>query len=82
MASNPCLTILLVYSALVTISLIITSALLATNHTSVVCSGEGGDGEVVIEFFLGLTLTGPSHVHIDAIFSFVDECRPNFPQTS
>ena len=52
MASNPCLTILLVYSALITISLIITSALLATNHGhSVVCSGEGGDGEVVVTHY-------------------------------
>ena len=51
MATNPCLTILLVYSALVTISLISTSALLATNHTSVVCSGEGGDGEVVVTHY-------------------------------
>ena len=52
MASNPCLTILLVYSALITISLVITSALLATNHRhSVVCSGEGGDGEVVVTHY-------------------------------
>ena len=51
MASNPCLTISLVYSALVTIALIITSALLATNHTSMVCSGEGGDGEVVVTHY-------------------------------
>ena len=48
MASNPCLTVLLVYSAIITISLVITSALLATNHgRSVVCSGEGVEEEVV-----------------------------------
>ena len=39
MGSNPCLTFLLVYSATVSIALIITSALLATNHSTVVCKG-------------------------------------------
>ena len=40
-SSNPCLTILLVYSATVTIALIITGALLGTTHTSVTCAGDG-----------------------------------------
>ena len=38
-SSNPCLTILLVYSALCTIALIITGSLLGTTHTSVTCTG-------------------------------------------
>ena len=40
-SSNPCLTILLVYSATVTIALIITGSLLCTTHTSVTCAGDG-----------------------------------------
>ena len=40
-SSNPCLTILLVYSATVTIALIVTGALLGTTHTSVTCAGDG-----------------------------------------
>ena len=40
-SSNPCLTFLLVYSATVTIALIITGALLGTTHTSVTCAGDG-----------------------------------------
>ena len=40
-SSNPCLTFLLVYSATVTIALIITGALLGTTHTSVTCAGNG-----------------------------------------
>ena len=40
-SSNPCLTILLVYSATVTIALIITGSLLGTTHTSVTCAGDG-----------------------------------------
>ena len=48
MASNPCLTFLLVYSAIITISLIITSAQLAINHgRSMVCSGDGVEEEIV-----------------------------------
>ena len=42
--ANPCLTFLLVYAGITLIGLIITSALLATAHTTVVCEG---DGEVV-----------------------------------
>ena len=38
-SSNPCLTVLLVYSALCTIALIITGSLLGTTHTSVTCTG-------------------------------------------
>ena len=49
MASNPCLTFLLVYSALVSIALIITSVLLATAHTTVVCTGDGK--EVVVNHY-------------------------------
>ena len=37
MGSNPCLTFLLVYSATVSIALIFSSSLLATNHSTVVC---------------------------------------------
>ena len=47
MASNPCLTFLLVYSALITIALMVTSTLLATNHSTVVCKGGGEGGEEV-----------------------------------
>ena len=47
MSSNPCLTFLLVYSAIVSIALIITSALLATSHSTLVCKGDGGE-EVVV----------------------------------
>ena len=46
MSSNPCLTFLLVYSALITIALMVTSTLLATSHSTVVCKG-GKGGEVV-----------------------------------
>ena len=49
MTSNPCLTFLLVYSALVSIALVITSALLATAHTTVLCTGEGE--EVVVNHY-------------------------------
>ena len=49
MASNPCLTFLLVYSGIVTITLIITSALLVTTHTKVVCKGDGE--EVVVNHY-------------------------------
>ena len=45
MGSNPCLTFLLVYSALITIALMVTSTLLATNHSTVVCKGGGEGGE-------------------------------------
>ena len=48
MASNPCLTFLLLNSAIITISLIIPSALLATNHgCRLVCGGNGVEEEVV-----------------------------------
>ena len=47
MGSNPCLTFLLVYSALITIALMVTSTLLATNHSTVVCKGGGEGGEEV-----------------------------------
>ena len=48
MASNPCLTFLLVYSGIVTVSLIITSALLGTNHgRTMVCSGGEVEEEIV-----------------------------------
>ena len=50
MGSNPCLTFLLVYSPIVTIALIITSSLLATNHSAVVCKGEQGE-EVVVNHY-------------------------------
>ena len=40
-SSNPCLTLLMVYSATVTIALIITGSLLGTTHTSVTCAGDG-----------------------------------------
>ena len=40
-SSNPCLTLLMVYSATVTIALIITGSLLGTKHTSVTCAGDG-----------------------------------------
>ena len=49
MGSNPCLTVLLVYSGIVTIGLIITASLLGTSHTSVVCSGDGT--EVLVEHY-------------------------------
>ena len=45
-SSNPCLTILLVYSATVTIALIITGSLLGTTHTSVTCTGDGTGAQV------------------------------------
>ena len=48
MGSNPCLTLLLVYSGIVTIALVITTSLLGT-HTSVVCSGDGT--EVLVEHY-------------------------------
>ena len=48
-SSNPCLTILLVYSALVTIALIITGSLLGTTHTSVTCTG--GDTGVQVTHY-------------------------------
>ena len=48
MASNPCLTFLLIYSAIITVSLIITSALLGTNHgRNMVCSGGEVEEEIV-----------------------------------
>ena len=49
MASNPCLTFLLVYSTLVSIPLVITSALLATAHTTMVWIGDRE--EVVVNHF-------------------------------
>ena len=49
MGSNPCLTLLLVYSGIVTIALVITASLLGTAHTSVVCSGDGT--EVLVEHY-------------------------------
>ena len=48
-SSNPCLTILLVYSALCTIALIITGSLLGTTHTSVTCTG--GDTGVQVTHY-------------------------------
>ena len=50
-SSNPCLTILLVYSALCTIALIITGSLLGTTHTSVTCTG-GDTGVQVTHYSL------------------------------
>ena len=47
--SNPCLTFLLVYSAAITIALIITGALLGTTHNSVVCA-EGDTGVQVTHY--------------------------------
>ena len=49
MSSNPCLTFLLVYSAIVSIALIITSTLLATSHSTVVCKGDRE--EVVVNHY-------------------------------
>ena len=49
MGSNPCLTLLLVYSGIVTIALVITASLLGTTHTSVVWSGDGT--EVLVEHY-------------------------------
>ena len=49
MASNPCLTFLLVYSTLVSIPLVITSALLATAHTTMVWIGDRE--EVVVNHY-------------------------------
>ena len=48
-SSNPCLTILLVYSALCTIALIINGSLLGTTHTSVTCTG--GDTGVQVTHY-------------------------------
>ena len=48
-SSNPCLTILLVYSALCTIALIFTGSLLGTTHTSVTCTG--GDTGVQVTHY-------------------------------
>ena len=48
-SSNPCLTILLVYSALVTIALIVTGSLLGTTHSSVTCAG--GDTGVQVTHY-------------------------------
>ena len=45
-SSNPCLTVLLVYSATATIALIITGALLGTTHTSVTCTGDSSGVQV------------------------------------
>ena len=50
-SSNPCLTILLCYSALVTIALIVTGSLLGTTHTSVTCAG-GDTGVQVTHYSL------------------------------
>ena len=48
MASNPCLTFLLIYSAIITVSLIVTSSLLGTNHgRNMVCNGSEV-GEVIV----------------------------------
>ena len=49
MGSNPCLTLLLVYSGIVTIALVITASLLGNAHISVVCSGDGT--EVLVEHY-------------------------------
>ena len=49
MSSNPCLTFLLVYSVIVSIALIITSTLLATSHSTVVCKGDRE--EVVVNHY-------------------------------
>ena len=49
--SNPCLTILIAYSALVTIALIITGSLLGTTHSSVTCAG-GDTGVQVTHYSL------------------------------
>ena len=48
-SSNPCLTILLVYSAICTIALVITGSLLGTTHASVTCTG--GDTGVEITHY-------------------------------
>ena len=48
-SSNPCLTFFLVYSATVTIALIITGSLLGTTHTSVTCAG--GDTGVQVTHY-------------------------------
>ena len=54
MASNPCLTFLLLNSAIITISLIITSALLATNHgCRLVCGGNGVLATPNLQFLSG-----------------------------
>ena len=49
-SSNPCLTILLIYSAICTIALVITGSLLGTTHASVTCTG-GGDTGVEITHY-------------------------------
>ena len=49
-SSNPCLTVLLVYSALCTIALIITGSLLGTTHTNVTCTGGGDTGVQVTHY--------------------------------
>ena len=48
-SSNPCLTILLCYSALVTIALIVTGSLLGTTHIIVTCAG--GDTGVQVTHY-------------------------------
>ena len=48
-SSNPCLTILLIYSAICTIALTITGSLLGTTHASVTCTG--GDTGVEITHY-------------------------------
>ena len=42
---------MLVYSALITIALIVTSSLLATSHSTVVCKGGQGGEEVVVNHY-------------------------------
>ena len=66
MSSNPCLTFLLVYSALITIALIVTSSLLATNHSTVVCKGGKGGEEVVVNHY----------AVVDASKDEIDEGKP------
>ena len=50
-SSNPCLTLLMVYSATVTIALIITGSLLGTKHTNITCTGDGS-GVLVTHYSL------------------------------
>ena len=66
MSSNPCLTFLLVYSALITIALMVTSTLLATNHSTVVCKGGKGGEEVVVNHY----------AVVDASKDEIDEGKP------
>ena len=69
MGSNPCLTFLLVYSALITIALMVTSTLLATNHSTVVCKGGEGGEEIVVNHY----------AVVDASKDEIDEDKPEQP---